>query len=96
VGLGLYFLTLQYIEYCERIYTIADRVYGATFFMATGFHGLHVIVGTSLLLLTLIFITAIQETHTHHILFEVSAWYWHFVDVVWLFLYLNVYCWATL
>jgi len=95
VGLGGYFTILQGIEYSEAPFTIADRVYGSTFFVATGFHGLHVIIGSIFLLVCLIRTTLHQFSPGHHFGFEAAAWYWHFVDVVWIFLYLCIYWWGS-
>lgn len=94
VALGGYFTVLQAIEYVEAPFTIADSVYGATFFVATGFHGLHVIIGSLFLLVTLFRTVKCHFSSTHHIGFEAAAWYWHFVDVVWLFLYVSIYWWG--
>lgn len=94
VGLGIYFSSLQAIEYLEASFRIADRVYGSTFFVATGFHGLHVLVGTTFLLVCLIRLSQAQIRARHHFGFEAAAWYWHFVDVVWLFLYIWLYWWG--
>lgn len=93
--LGLYFLILQGFEYYTASFRISDSVYGSTFFMATGFHGFHVIVGT--LFLIIIWVRSInnQLTNSHHFGFEAAAWYWHFVDVVWLFLFSVIYWWGT-
>jgi len=95
VILGVYFTSLQALEYWEASFSISDSVYGATFFIATGFHGLHVIIGTTFLLITLIRLTKNHFSRHHHFGFEAAAWYWHFVDVVWLFLYINVYWWGA-
>jgi len=92
--LGLYFTALQAIEYIEAEFTIADSVYGSTFFLATGFHGIHVIIGTRFLLVCLIRHSIIHFSRNHHFGFEAAAWYWHFVDVVWLFLYIRIYWWG--
>nr|WDA93950.1 cytochrome c oxidase subunit 3 [Phyllomyza sp.] len=92
--LGIYFSILQAYEYIESPFTIADSVYGSTFFMATGFHGLHVIVGTTFLLVCLIRHINNHFSKTHHFGFEAAAWYWHFVDIVWLFLYISIYWWG--
>lgn len=91
--LGFYFTILQVIEYLEASFTIADSIYGSTFFVATGFHGLHVIIGS--LFLTTILIRHIKGhfSNKHHFGLEASIWYWHFVDVVWLFLYTFIYWW---
>jgi cytochrome c oxidase subunit 3 len=93
--LGLYFTSLQALEYWEANFSIAEAAYGSTFFMATGFHGLHVIIGTTFLFICLIRITNAHFSRVHHFGFEAAAWYWHFVDVVWLFLYINVYWWGS-
>lgn len=93
--LGIYFTFLQAYEYLEAPFTIADRIYGSTFFIATGFHGLHVIIGTIFLLICLIRHINNQFSSNHHFGFEAAAWYWHFVDVVWLFLYISIYWWGN-
>nr|WCS91934.1 cytochrome c oxidase subunit 3 [Dyscolus oopteroides] len=95
VLLGFYFTILQAFEYIESPFTIADSVYGSTFFMATGFHGLHVIIGTTFLLVCLIRHYFNHFSSIHHFGFEAAAWYWHFVDVVWLFLYISIYWWGS-
>nr|YP_007624896.1 cytochrome c oxidase subunit III [Leptobrachella oshanensis]AGG15986.1 cytochrome c oxidase subunit III [Leptobrachella oshanensis] len=93
--LGIYFTLLQAMEYYEAPFTIADGVYGSTFFVATGFHGLHVIIGTLFLSACLLRLTLHHFTSNHHFGFEAAAWYWHFVDVVWLFLYISIYWWGS-
>jgi cytochrome c oxidase subunit 3 len=93
--LGLYFTALQAFEYYEASFTISDAVYGSTFFVATGFHGLHVIIGTTFLLTCLLRHNLHHFSPTHHFGFEAAAWYWHFVDVVWLFLYISIYWWGS-
>nr|AXS66333.1 cytochrome c oxidase subunit 3 [Cucujoidea sp. 6 KM-2017] len=95
VMLGIYFTILQAYEYVEAPFTIADSVYGSSFFMATGFHGIHVIIGTTFLLICLIRHLNNHFSYTHHFGFEAAAWYWHFVDVVWLFLYISIYWWGS-
>ena len=92
--LGAYFSLLQAIEYVEARFSFADSVYGSTFFLATGFHGIHVLIGTSFLLVCLIRLQKFNFNHNHHFGFEAAAWYWHFVDVVWLFLYIRIYWWG--
>merc|ERR1711899_674087 len=82
--LGLYFTGLQGIEYFEASFTISDSVYGSSFFIATGFHGLHVIVGTLFLLACLVRLSKGLFRVRHHFGFIAAAWYWHFVDVIWL------------
>lgn len=94
VLLGAYFTFLQGFEYVEARFRIADRVYGRTFFIATGFHGLHVLVGTTFLLVCYLRIKSGQFRSLHHFGFEAAAWYWHFVDVVWLFLFVSIYWWG--
>nr|YP_002286794.1 cytochrome c oxidase subunit III [Fundulus olivaceus]BAG74805.1 cytochrome c oxidase subunit 3 [Fundulus olivaceus] len=93
--LGFYFTALQALEYYEAPFTIADGVYGSTFFVATGFHGLHVIIGSSFLAVCLLRQIQHHFTSQHHFGFEAAAWYWHFVDVVWLFLYISIYWWGS-
>nr|YP_010034204.1 cytochrome c oxidase subunit III [Agelasta perplexa]QOW83743.1 cytochrome c oxidase subunit III [Agelasta perplexa] len=95
VILGFYFTLLQAYEYIEAPFTIADTVYGSSFFMATGFHGLHVIIGSTFLLVCLIRHYLNHLSSIHHFGFEAAAWYWHFVDVVWLFLYISIYWWGS-
>nr|YP_010026608.1 cytochrome c oxidase subunit III [Phyllocnistis citrella]QOQ85856.1 cytochrome c oxidase subunit III [Phyllocnistis citrella] len=94
IMLGFYFSLLQLFEYIEAPFTIADSIYGSTFFMATGFHGLHVIIGTLFLLICLMRQINNHFSMNHHFGFEAAAWYWHFVDVVWLFLYISIYWWS--
>lgn len=97
IVLGTLFTFLQGFEYVEASFRISDRVYGSTFFIATGFHGIHVLVGTIFFLAVTIFRHAsFRFRSLHHFGFEAAAWYWHFVDVVWLFLYLVVYVWGGL
>ena len=94
VLLGVYFSMLQAYEYVEASFSIADAAYGSTFYMATGFHGLHVLIGTTFLLICLIRHIKFHFSNKHHFGFEAAAWYWHFVDVVWLFLYVSIYWWG--
>lgn len=94
VFLGLIFTSLQIMEYVGAPFTIADSVYGTTFFVATGFHGLHVIIGTVFLSVCLLRLILFHFTRSHHFGFEAASWYWHFVDVVWLFLYVCIYWWG--
>lgn len=96
VLLGIYFLLIQYVEYCEARFSFSDGSYGRTFFLATGFHGFHVLVGTTFLFFVTLFILKGYELSNHHFCFEAAAWYWHFVDVVWLFLFLSIYWWGSL
>lgn len=94
VILGVYFTILQGIEYAETSFRIADRIYGSSFFLATGFHGFHVIVGTCFLMVSRRRINKSHMSSTHHLGFEAAAWYWHFVDVIWLFLFVVIYWWG--
>lgn len=95
VVLGLIFLCLQVEEYIhaytEMGLTLKSGIYGSTFFMLTGFHGLHVTIGTIMLIIMLVRTVKGHLTPDNHFAFEAAAWYWHFVDVVWLFLFLVVY-----
>jgi cytochrome c oxidase subunit 3 len=90
------FFLLQKYEYLTASFTISDGIYGSTFYMTTGFHGFHVIVGSILL-----FVVPVRITHYENVLsnkhlgFETAAWYWHFVDVVWLFLFITMYWWGS-
>ena len=95
VLLGSYFTFLQVTEYQETRFSIADRVFGSVFFVATGFHGLHVIIGSIFLLVCLLRILLNHFSSRHHFGFEAASWYWHFVDVVWIFLYCNIYLWGS-
>nr|YP_009643394.1 cytochrome c oxidase subunit III [Pyrrhopeplus carduelis]APO08811.1 cytochrome c oxidase subunit III [Pyrrhopeplus carduelis] len=95
VILGILFTILQGFEYLEANFCISDSIYGSTFFMATGFHGLHVIIGTTFLITCLMRHMMFHFSKTHHFGFEAAAWYWHFVDVVWLFLYISIYWWGS-
>nr|YP_010952936.1 cytochrome c oxidase subunit III [Empoascanara alami]YP_010952975.1 cytochrome c oxidase subunit III [Empoascanara hongkongica]WMQ52379.1 cytochrome c oxidase subunit 3 [Empoascanara alami]WMQ52418.1 cytochrome c oxidase subunit 3 [Empoascanara hongkongica] len=95
VILGVYFSILQLYEYIESPFCISDSVYGSTFFVATGFHGLHVIIGTMFIVVSLSRMLKLHMSKKHHVGFEASAWYWHFVDVVWLFLYISIYWWGN-
>lgn len=93
--LGIYFTFLQASEYWEAPFSIADSIYGTTFFVATGFHGLHVLIGSSFLLVCLVRTSINHFSTGHHFGFEAAAWYWHFVDVVWILLYLCIYWWGS-
>ncbi|MCP5432398.1 MAG: cytochrome c oxidase subunit 3 [Alphaproteobacteria bacterium] len=89
--LGISFTCVQAIEYSTAGFGFAHNIYGATFFMATGFHGFHVIVGTIFLIVILIQVYRGHFSPERHFGFEAAAWYWHFVDVVWLFLFAAIY-----
>jgi len=92
--LALLFTCLQGYEYVNAGFTISDGIYGSCFYMATGFHGFHVIVGTCALFVSTCRLYAHHFTREHHFGFEAAAWYWHFVDVVWLFLFVAIYWWG--
>jgi len=94
VALGIYFTILQGAEYLEARFSFADSIYGSTFFLATGFHGLHVLIGTGFLGVCLYRLRIFNFNYFHHFGFEAAAWYWHFVDVVWLFLFVVIYWWG--
>jgi cytochrome c oxidase subunit 3 len=87
---------LQAVEYLDSNFTISDGIYGSTFFLATGFHGFHVLVGSTFLIVCLLRANNHHFTRQHHFGFEAAAWYWHFVDVVWLFLFVSIYWWGGL
>ncbi|MFS8038560.1 cytochrome c oxidase subunit 3 [Xanthobacter sp. AM11] len=95
VALGVLFSFVQGYEYLHAHFAFSGNIYGATFFMATGFHGFHVMVGTIFLTVCLIRAYAGDFTPQKHFGFEAAAWYWHFVDVVWLFLFTFIYVWGA-
>ncbi len=98
VALGVLFSIVQYIEYTHAGFAFGGEgstMYGATFFMATGFHGFHVLIGTIFLLVCLVRAERGDFTTERHLGFEFAAWYWHFVDVVWLFLFASIYVWGS-
>ena len=84
----------QGMEYYQAPSTISDSIYGSTFFLATGFHGFHVIIGTLFLIVCGIRQYLGHLTKKHHVGFEAAAWYWHFVDVVRLFPFVSIYWWG--
>ncbi|NQU69232.1 MAG: cytochrome c oxidase subunit 3 [Rhodospirillales bacterium] len=93
--LGLTFTGVQAFEYSHAAFKFTDGIYPTTFYMATGFHGFHVIVGTIFLIVCFFRAQAGHFTPEHHFGFEAAAWYWHFVDVVWLFLFTAIYWWGS-
>lgn len=95
VALAIVFTCLQLFEYISAQFTIADGIYGSTFYIATGFHGFHVFIGTCFLTVCLYRVFVYHFTKQHHFGFEAAAWYWHFVDVVWLFLFVSIYWWGN-
>ncbi len=96
VFLGFFFLCFQVYEYTHAHFKFTDGIYASTFYMATGFHGFHVFVGTVFLLVCWIRTMKGHFTAQSHFGFEAAAWYWHFVDVVWLFLFVSIYWWGTM
>lgn len=97
VFLGAFFLCFQVYEYVHAHFGFTDGIYPSTFFMATGFHGFHVFVGT--IFLFVCYLRSKKDGHytkDSHFSFEAAAWYWHFVDVVWLFLFVSIYWWGSL
>ena len=94
VGLGMLFTALQALEYSHAPFAFSDGIYPSVFFMATGFHGFHVIIGTLFLAVCMWRGALGHFTPKQHFGFEAAAWYWHFVDVVWLFLFVAVYIWG--
>ena len=95
IALAIIFTFFQYIEYSVSSFTISDSIFGTCFFFGTGFHGLHVIIGTIFLLVSLWRIFDSHFTNNHHLGYEGGILYWHFVDVVWLFLYVAIYYWGS-
>nr|YP_009114088.1 cytochrome c oxidase subunit 3 [Palmaria palmata]AHB62151.1 cytochrome c oxidase subunit 3 [Palmaria palmata] len=94
IVLASVFTAFQAFEYNMADFRLSDGIYGSTFYLATGFHGFHVFVGTIFLGVCLIRLLTYQLTQQHHFGFEAAAWYWHFVDVVWLFLFVSIYWWG--
>nr|YP_009519724.1 cytochrome c oxidase subunit III [Colpocephalum griffoneae]AYC65898.1 cytochrome c oxidase subunit III [Colpocephalum griffoneae] len=95
IMMGLIFSVLQFTEYKECSFTISDSVFGSIFFLSTGFHGFHVLVGTFMLIFCFIRMYFNHFSLSHHVGYEAAIWYWHFVDVVWIFLYICMYWWGS-
>lgn len=95
IALGVLFSIVQAYEYGHAAFAFSGHIYGATFYMATGFHGAHVIIGTIFLAVCLYRVYLGHFTPKQHLGFEFAAWYWHFVDVVWLFLFAAIYVWGA-
>lgn len=89
--LGLFFLLIQFVEYYFSAFTLADSCFGSAFYILTGFHGFHVFVGTLMLVGSIVRLRKGYVTCCRHTFFKVSVWYWHFVDVIWLLLFVIVY-----
>nr|BBU67671.1 cytochrome oxidase subunit 3 [Polistes riparius] len=94
INLGMFFTLCQIHEYFETSFTIADSIFGSIFFLTTGFHGIHVIIGTIFLIICLIRMIKKHFSKNHHFGYEAAIWYWHFVDIVWLFVYTWIYWWS--
>jgi len=94
--LAVLFTGLQVGEYLNAPFNITDSVYGSSFFSLTGLHGLHVVIGSIFIFVCFIRFLNFHFTVKHHLGFEFASWYWHFVDVVWLFLFVFVYIWSSL
>ena len=95
VILAIVFTALQGVEYTVSSFTISDGTFASCFYFGTGFHGLHVMIGTAFLGVGLWRVLAYHSTENHHLGLESGILYWHFVDVVWLFLYISVYYWGA-
>lgn len=95
VFLGVFFTIVQAYEYSHAAFGFSGNIYGANFFMLTGFHGFHVLIGTIFLFVCLMRTYRGHFTPENHIGMEAAAWYWHFVDVVWLFLFAVIYVWGS-
>jgi len=94
IFLGICFTCVQAFEYSHAMFGFREGIYPSTFYMATGFHGFHVLVGTIFLIVCFFRARAGHFKADHHFGFEAAAWYWHFVDVVWLFLFVSIYWWG--
>lgn len=92
---GIIFTFFQAYEYISAPFDISDGIFGSTFYLLTGFHGLHVLIGTIFLIVCFIRQYRYHFTRTTHLGFECAAWYWHFVDIVWIFLFICVYWWGS-
>ncbi len=95
VLLGIAFTFFQAYEYSHAQFSLQHNIYGSSFFLATGFHGFHVIMGTTFLFVCFLRARLGQFTQKQHVGFETAAWYWHFVDVVWIFLFVVIYVWVA-
>jgi cytochrome c oxidase subunit 3 len=93
--LGILFSSIQAYEYVHAPFPFKGLNYSAAFYMATGFHGFHVLIGTIFLIVCLYRARQGDFTPKQHVGFEAAAWYWHFVDVVWLFLFITIYVWGS-
>jgi len=94
ISLAIVFTGLQVYEYLHGSFSISDGLFGSTFYLLTGFHGFHVIIGTVMIVVVLFRVFTYEQTSHHHFNLELAAIYWHFVDVVWIFLFICIYVWA--
>nr|AUT13418.1 cytochrome c oxidase subunit 3 [Mycopsylla gardenensis] len=92
--MGMYFSLLQIFEYKETSFSISDSIYGSSFFITTGFHGIHVMIGIMFLFYAFYRLNFIFISNKHNLNLEMAIWYWHFVDIIWLFLYITIYWWS--
>nr|YP_010132839.1 cytochrome c oxidase subunit III [Eucoleus annulatus]QWC93304.1 cytochrome c oxidase subunit III [Eucoleus annulatus] len=92
--LSALFITVQWMEYTSLPFNFTSSNSGAVFFISTGFHGLHVIIGTLALVVSFMFLLNLYFTNMSMMGFELTIWYWHFVDAIWLMLYVMFYCWG--
>lgn len=92
---SLIFTLIQFYEYTHASFTIADSIYGSVFYMITGLHGMHVIIGTIMLGYCFYKVLNGEFTNNHYVGFDAAAWYWHFVDIVWLFVFIFIYWWGS-
>jgi cytochrome c oxidase subunit 3 len=95
IFLGVLFTKIQLMEFYLAKFTIADSAYGSVFYMLTGLHGFHVVIGTIFLIVALIRLSTNFFNITRFSGFELAIWYWHFVDIVWLFVFTGIYCWGN-
>ena len=95
VTLAIVFTALQGLEYIVSSFTISDGTYTSCFYFGTGFHGLHVIIGTAFITVSFWRFITYHLTENHHLGLESAILYWHFVDIVWLFLYISIYYWGS-
>lgn len=93
--LGIIFIFFQYFEYKNSLFTIADSVFGASFYLLTGFHGFHVLIGVLFLIVSLIRLIEYHYSENHYLNATFASIYYHFVDVVWIFLFAVIYCWGS-
>lgn len=92
--LAVFFTLLQGYEYVNASFNISDGIFGSVFYLTTGWHGFHVLIGSIFLAVCLVRLIKHHFTKKHHFGFEAAIWYWHFVDIVWIFVYLFIYWWG--